>query len=138
LNDERGYFPMPTDRRHQIAFFTEDYMERYKNSKMHMRIVIGTGFPYTPYSYNYDDSTEKLLLMMAPQNSTRLPFYSRFDIGYTQEFKLFNKYRIIFREEILNLFNNFNVLSIEKTPWNKPIKYSLSGRVFNLGIMAEF
>ncbi|MDZ7346333.1 MAG: TonB-dependent receptor, partial [candidate division KSB1 bacterium] len=60
LNDDgRGFLPMPTDRRHQFAVFTEDYMPKIPNSKMHMRIIYGSGFPYTDYRYEYDEQNNE-------------------------------------------------------------------------------
>ena len=138
LGDGRGFLPMPTDRRHQFAVFTEDYMTKYPNSKMHMRIIYGSGFPYTDYRYQYDEESSELSIVKRPRNSSRLPLYARFDIGYTQEFTLFSRYKIVLREEILNLFNHYNVLSIGRTPWNMPVKFAMGGRIFNLGAMIEF
>ncbi len=137
LADDRGYFPMSSDRRHQIAFYTEENMERLENSKIHIRLLYGSGYPYTLYAYRLNEQTGERLLYQSTPNGARMQFYTRFDIGFTQEFKI-GDYKLQLREEILNLFNHFNVIGYSKTPWNQLLKHSLSGRTFNLGVEVEF
>lgn len=135
--DDLGYFPMPSDRRHQIAFYTEESMERWENSKIHIRLLYGSGYPYTLYSFRINEQTGDRLVYQTRPNGARMQFYTRFDIGFTQEFKI-GKYKLQLRQEILNLFNHFNVIGYSKTPWNQLLKHSLSGRTYNLGAQIEF
>lgn len=138
INDGIGYLPLPTDRRFQFAAYSEDRMDRFKNSKVHLRLIYGTGFPYTDGRYKYEMEEEPISFIPGQKNSSRLPQYWRLDIGFTQKVTIFNRFDLIFREEVLNAFDHKNVLSCVRTVWNDQVKNYLSGKIYNIGVSVEF
>jgi hypothetical protein len=137
VNDQTGYVPRATDKRHQLAIYNEDKMQRVPWSKLFVRFLFGTGYPYTPSKWVWDSDAGVYELVEGKRNSRRLPFYYRVDLGFNQEFRIGEHAHISLREEILNLYNVKNVLGYELA-FDRLIKHYLSGRVFNFGIRAEF
>ncbi len=137
VNDRTGYVPRATDRRHQLAIYNEDKMQRLPWSKLFVRLLFGTGYPYTPSKWVWDNDVGAYVLIDGKRNSRRLPFYYRVDLGFNQEFKIGEHTRISLREEILNLYDVRNVLGYELA-FDRLIKHYLSGRVFSFGVRAEF
>ena len=141
--DSRGHIPMPSDQRHTLSLYLEDRMylgiiERrlLKYSRFHLRILYGTGFPYTPQVVKGNRR-----LVDGPRNSRRGEPYFRFDVGLTQGIRIAeNVFHL--RQEIANLFDQYNVVGYSYFPtWRgEPIevKRSLGRRVYNLGIVWEF
>ena len=136
--DAYGYLPMLSERRHQISLYLEDKMKEFKNSYMHLRILYGSGFPFTPEFMRFNEEKQEYETYYLGQRRARLSAYGRFDVGFTQKFSVLHAFHITVREEILNLFDHFNVLSYSPTPWNTMVKNQLSGRVYNIGIMIEY
>jgi len=135
--DTDGYVPRPSDRHHQFTLYMDDRMERFPKSKAHVRIVFGTGYPYTNNKWDYDKENNSFNLVLGQRNGNRFPVYTRFDIGLSQEFTFRNGIKMTIREEILNYFNHVNVLEYG---WaiNRKIDYYLGGRMFNIGMQMEF
>jgi hypothetical protein len=58
-------------------------------------------------------------------------------LGFTQRIRQAEGFTVTFREEILNLFNQRNVLDVEfVNRWI--VKHYLSGLTVNLGVEANF
>jgi hypothetical protein len=132
-----GFVPRPTDRRHQLAFYLDDRMKDYPNSRIHIRIVWGSGYPYTYRSINTDGADGLPYVETGDRNKFRIHFYGRCDLGFTQAARPAPGLCVTFREEILNLFNQRNVLDVEfVNRWM--VKHYLSGRTVNLGMEANF
>jgi hypothetical protein len=132
-----GFVSRPTDRRHQLAFTLDDKMKDNPNSRIHIRIVWGSGYPYTYRSINTDAATGLLYIETGARNDFRIPFYGRCDLGFTQRIRQVEGFTVTFREEILNLFNQRNVLDVEfVNRWI--VKHYLSGLTVNLGMEANF
>ncbi len=138
VGDSYGYLPMPSERKHQLSFFAQDKMSKFKNSFMYLRILYGTGFPYTPQSMRFNEETNTYMVIKAKRNSGRTSLYGRFDVGFTQQFEFRSGLKISLREEVLNLFNHFNVLSYSYTPWNTRVKNKMGGRYYNIRISMQF
>lgn len=134
--DNDGYVPRPSDRRHQFTLYMDDRMDRFPNSKSHVRIVFGTGYPYTGTIWDYNKNNNTFNLVHGKRNGARFPVYTRFDVGLSQEFIFGNRTKMILREEILNFFNQFNVLDYGWTI-NRKVKYFLGGRMYNIGMQVE-
>ncbi len=109
--DSRGHIPMPSDQRHTLSLYLEDRMylgiiERrfLKFSRFHLRILFGTGFPYTHQVVQGNGR-----LVDGPRNSSRGEPYFRFDVGLTQGIRIAeNTFHL--RQEIANLFDQYNAL----------------------------
>jgi len=137
LNDKMGYVPRPSDRRHQLAVYMEDKMKRLSWSKFHIRYIFGSGYPYTTEKWIQKANDDTYTYKKGKRNSSRIPFYARFDVGMTQTFKFKKRVKIIFREEILNLFDHMNVLYYDLV-FNRKVEQCLSSRIFNIGMRIDF
>jgi len=135
-NSDEGYVPRPSDRRHQFSFLMEDRMEKFKNSRMHVRFVWGSAYPFTWEKWILNQETGQYEFLKGRRNHGRLTLYQRFDVGFTQEFKLSGNYKLILREEVLNTFNNINLLGYDYM-FNRRVDYYMSGRVYNIGMRLE-
>jgi hypothetical protein len=72
---EPGYIPRPTDQRVNFSLFFQDYVPRLPMFKMHLNLVLGTGMPFGPPTYDrYKDTL-------------RIPPYRRVDIGFSYMIK---------------------------------------------------
>ena len=101
-----------------------------------VRLLFGSGYHYTFRTIQHDDQGNPYV-WFGSRNKQTIPYYRRFDVGFTQEFKLFNTINITLREEVLNLFNRYNVLGYSWINGSR-IEYGLSGRTFNIGMLVEF
>ncbi|MBN2410280.1 TonB-dependent receptor [candidate division KSB1 bacterium] len=136
LNSQEGYVPRPSDRRHQFSLLMEDRMEKFKNSRIHVRFVWGSAYPFTWENWVLNQDTGEYEFLKGRRNHSRLTLYQRFDVGFTQELNLGKKFKLILREEVLNTFNNINLLGYDFM-FNRRVDYYMSGRVYNLGLRLE-
>lgn len=134
--DHEGYVPRPNDQRHTFAFYMEDQMKRIPNSKFHVRLVFGSGYPTTDYRWRLDKENYSWYLQKQPRLHYRLPFYERCDIGMQQIYNLSSRIRLILREEILNLFDHVNIVGYEYA-FQQKLYRTLGGRMVNLGVHLE-
>ena len=112
-------------------------MKDNPNSRIHIRIVWGSGYPYTYRSVNTDAVTGLPYIETGARNGFRIPFYGRCDLGFTQRMRQDEGFTVTLQEEILNLFNQRNVLDVEfVNRWM--VKHYLSGLTVNLGMEADF
>lgn len=140
-----GSIPRPTDQRHTISMFIQDYIPNDPRWRLHMRALYGSALPYTPPIPGEQVGN---LLVQAPgdRHSARYPRYFRFDVGATFEMPLTsstqNPIQMQLTGEILNLFNMVNTVSYYWVPdqtgiWNR-IPSRLTPRTINLRLRLEF
>ena len=134
-NDNEGWVPRPSDQRHLFAAALQDKMDRFPGSRLHIRILFGSGYPCTYRFVKTNDSGDSEIIL-SKRNSFTTPFYRRFDIGFTQKIKLGN-IRVILKEEILNLFDMYNVMGYSWISGAK-VERGLSKRTYNIGIRVQF
>ncbi|MBD3291239.1 TonB-dependent receptor plug domain-containing protein, partial [candidate division KSB1 bacterium] len=134
--DAQKWVPRPSDQRHTFAASLQDKMVRFPGSRIHIRLLFGSGYHYTYYYSNINEDGE-IVLEAGKRNAQKIPYYSRFDIGFSQKFTLFNSTTITLREEILNLFEYNNVLGYSWISGMMAV-HNLSGRTFNIGMRVEF
>ncbi len=111
-----GAVPRPTDRRHNVALFVQDYVPNSTTWKVHLRALFGTGTPYTPPA---PGQIVGGVTLQAPgnRNSGRYPEYRRVDLGITKEAVLAQKsptgnpVRLELTGEVLNVFDMTNTIS---------------------------
>lgn len=73
VRHEPGYIPRPTDQRVNFGIFFQDYIPRVPSLKVHLNLLLGTGLPFGPPSYErYKDTL-------------RIPPYRRVDIGFSYQ-----------------------------------------------------
>ncbi len=134
-DDDERWVPRPSDQRHVFAAALQDKMVRFPGSRLHIRILFASGYHYT-YRTVITNEVGEEVVVFSKRNAFTTPFYRRFDIGFTQQFKLKNL-NITFREEILNLFDMYNVLGYSWISGAK-LEQGLSRRTYNIGAQIEF
>lgn len=103
-----GYIPRPTDQRVTCSIFFQDNIPKVPDLKVNVTLVLGTGLPYGPPSYNRFSDT------------LRMPFYRRVDIGFS--YQILRADRKIKKKTFLNYIRSmfvgvdvFNLLGINNT-----------------------
>lgn len=103
-----GYIPRPTDQRVTCSIFFQDNIPKVPDLKVNVTLVLGTGLPYGPPSYNRFSDT------------LRMPFYRRVDIGFS--YQILRADRKIKKKTFLNYVRSmfvgvdvFNLLGINNT-----------------------
>ena len=136
IYNQEEWYPRPSDQRHTLSAMLQDKMERFPGSKLHIRFLFGSGYPYTNKWLRIGENGERIVTT-GKRNHYRIRFYKRFDIGFTQNFRLFERYSIILQEEILNLFDEYNILG---NSWIEGVKteHGLSRRTYNVSINIGF
>ncbi len=109
INDTLGYyFPRNTDQRHTFAALTD--IDLGKAWSVNVRLVYGSGYPYTPLIAVYNNSLHEWIWQLANPNSAYLPAYKRVDLRVTKDFQLFGFPSSAFLD-ISNIFDFTNVQS---------------------------
>lgn len=136
----QGWLPRPTDQRHTLSLFVQDYVPGDPTWKLHLRILFGSGLPYTPPVPGRRVGTY-VAQVPGPRMSARYPEYRRVDIGATKELELARlpDGRAVYLElsgELLNIFDMTNTVDYTWLPgqngiW-KRIPTRLTPRTFNL------
>jgi len=131
----QGWVPRPSDQRHILSLKLEDAMERFPGSKIHIRILYGSGLHYTHY-YTANKDNGDVEILKGNRNASKLPAYKRFDVGLTQKLH-FGNININFNEEVLNLFNKKNIMGYA---WNNGMRRErfLSGRTYMIEAQVVF
>ena len=116
--NDRGFLPRPTDQRHTFSAFVQDYVPGDKSWKLHMRLLYGSGLPYTTTNPGpkATSSSNTSVRVPGPRMAGRLPAYRRVDVGATKIVELAEDgiARPIDLEltlEILNLFDMDNTVA---------------------------
>ncbi len=139
----RGYRPRPADQRHTFSLFIQDYVPGFKNWRLHLRMLFGSGFPYTsPRPGKRIGNIQ--LQEPGERNGERYPPYRRVDIGATRELKLSRHpdLNLELTAELLNVFDMVNTVAytwISGTDgtWQR-VPTHLTPRTFNLRARIAF
>lgn len=142
----QGSIPRPTDQRHTFSLFLQDYVPNEPTWKIHMRILYGTGMPYTPPVPGPKIGNVEAQLP-GPRNSDRYPAYQRLDIGATKSVELHpgdpqNPVELQLTAEVLNLFDSINTVAYTWVArsdgiWSR-IPTHLTPRTFNVRARVVF
>ncbi|GIV58412.1 MAG: TonB-dependent receptor [Rhodothermaceae bacterium] len=142
----QGLLPRPTDQRHTLSLFVQDYIPGDMTWKIHLRTLFGSGLPYTP---PIPGPRLGNLVTQVPGDrfSARYPRYFRFDIGLTKNIAVFEHglsgpIRLELTGEILNVFNMVNTVEYTWVPdaagiWNR-IPTRLTPRTLNVRLRVDF
>ena len=112
-----AYLPRPTDRRHNLSLFVQDYVPGDDTWTLHVRTLYGTGVPSTPPSRDEDNSLDAASVFVdGPRNAIRLPSYFRFDLGATKRLRLGTAptgapLALLATVEVLNVFDQTNTIA---------------------------
>jgi hypothetical protein len=137
-----GQSRLPTDQRHTFAAVFQDNMPSLPRSRMHIRFLFGSGYPFTPLYAKPDSSGATKTLAEANRNTFRHPFYRRIDLGMSYDWTLSPRVEARFSFEIFNIFDFRNRLSyaafLDATgrAWYAPV--NLSRRLFNARVNLQF
>jgi len=142
-----GSIPRPADQRHTISMFVQDYVPGNDTWKLHMRLLYGSGLPYTPPVPGPKVGNIQAQVP-GPRNSARYPAYQRVDMGATKTIELSPKsvgptpVNLEFTAEILNVFNMTNTVAYTWVAnasgiWSR-IPTRLTPRTFNVRLRLTF
>jgi hypothetical protein len=114
--NREGLIARPTDRRHNISVFAQDYIPGSDTWRIHLRALFGTGTPYTPPAPGRKIG-EIELQDPGERSAARYPEYRRFDMGLTRVADLgFSSpggqpVTLELTGEVLNVFNMTNTIA---------------------------
>lgn len=145
--DERngGFVPRPTDQRHTVSAFVQDYVPGDESWKLHLRGIYGSGLPYTP---PIPGPRVGQLVTQIPGDraSARYPAYRRLDLGVTKQVELSEDsgrpVRFELTGELLNVFDMTNTVAYAWVPnaagiWQR-IPTRLTPRTINVRMRVTF
>lgn len=140
----RGLLPRPTDQRHTVALFIQDYIPTDPSWKLHMRILFGSGLPYTPPIPGRRVGSV-VAQIPGSRHSARYTEFRRIDFGATKIITLSRGSKPLQLEitgEVLNIFNMVNIVAYSWLPdatgvWQR-IPTRLTPRTINLRLRTTF
>jgi len=140
----RGTISRPTDQRHTVSLFVQDYIPSDPTWKLHLRTLYGSGLPYTP---PIPGNKVGNLVIQAPGDrfSARFTRFFRFDMGVTKTITPSDNPSgptIELTAELLNVFDMVNTVSYSWVPdasgiWQR-IPTRLTPRTFNVRASVRF
>lgn len=107
LQGEAVWVPRPTDQRHTVAVLFQDYVPGDVRWQVHVKLLFGTGVPYTPPNPDVLSGQPR----PGPRNAARFPEYKRVDVGLTRQVALAPGWRAYASAEVLNLFDMVNTIA---------------------------
>ena len=112
----QGTLARPTDQRHTFSAFVQDYVPGDKTWKLHLRMLYGSGLPYTPPVPGPQAADGTRIRVPGPRMSARLPAYRRVDVGATKEITVSDAptgqpVTLDLTLEVLNLFDMDNTVT---------------------------
>ena len=139
-----GTVSRPTDQRHTVSLFVQDYIPSDPSWKIHLRTLYGSGLPYTP---PIPGPSLGNVIVQAPGDrfSARYTRFFRFDMGVTKTVAPIPtkpQLSLELTAEILNVFDMVNTVSYTWVPdasgiWQR-IPTRLTPRTFNLRASLRF
>jgi hypothetical protein len=139
----------PTDRRHNLTLFVQDYIPGDDTWTLHLRTLFGTGLPTTARSAA-DEVNNVTLFEPGPRNALRLPTYYRFDMGATKRLRVGalpsgSPLELLATVEVLNVFDQTNVIAYSWVEQNSgtrrvftAVPTRLTPRTFNVRLRLDF
>jgi len=139
-----GLIARPADQRHTVALYVQDYIPTDPSWKLHMRILFGSGLPYTPPVPGRRLGSV-IAQVPGPRHSAKYPEFRRIDFGTTKIITLTNRPRPLQLEitaEVLNIFDIVNTVTYSWLPdasgiWQR-IPTRLTPRTVNLRLRTSF
>ena len=139
-----GSLPRPADQRHTVALYVQDYVPADPTWKLHMRILFGSGLPYTPPVPGRRLGSV-IAQVPGPRHSAKYPEFRRIDFGTTKIITIINHPKPLQLEitaEILNVFDIVNTVTYSWLPdatgiWQR-VPTRLTPRTINLRLRTTF
>ena len=139
-----GTIARPTDQRHTVSLFIQDYIPSDPSWKLHLRTLYGSGLPYTP-PVPGEQIGNLLNQIPGDRFSARYTRFFRFDMGASKvitPLQSESDLEITLTAEILNLFDMVNTVSYSWIPdasgiWQR-IPTRLTPRTVNVRLAVRF
>ena len=138
-----GVVPRPSDQRHTVSLFVQDYIPGDPTWKVHLRGLFGSGLPYTP-PVPGEPVGGFVSQIPGERHSARYPEYRRVDMGITKliEFDGSFPLHVELTAELLNVFDMTNTVAFTWVPngegiWQR-VPTRLTPRTFNIRARVEF
>lgn len=112
-----GLVPRPTDQRHTFSAYVQDYVPGDRSWKLHLRLLFGSGLPYTPPVQGDQVVGGIYYQVPGPRNAQRFNEYRRIDVGATKTVTVFERgtsdrpVELSLTAEVLNLFDMTNTVA---------------------------
>jgi hypothetical protein len=141
--NRKGLLPRPTDQRHTFSAFVQDYVPGDETWKLHMRLLYGSGLPYTTTDPGPRINDQVQTRVPGPRMRGRLPAYRRVDVGATKEIELVGDgiggpVTLDLTLEVLNLFDMDNTVAYTWTGDFERIPKRLTPRTLNARLRLTF
>jgi len=141
--NRRGLLPRPADQRHTFSAFLQDYVPGDKSWKVHLRLLYGSGLPYTPASPGPEGAGGVQARVRGERMSGRLPDYRRVDVGATKRIEVVEDgiggpVDLELTLEVLNLFDMDNTVDYSWTENFQRVPKRLTPRTLNARLHLTF
>nr|WP_279310278.1 TonB-dependent receptor [Salinibacter ruber] len=139
----QGLLPRPADQRHTFSAFVQDYVPGDKSWKVHMRLLYGSGLPYTPTNPGPEVAEGVQTRVPGDRMSERLPAYRRVDVGATKRIEVTENgigepVRLELTLEVLNMFDMDNTVDYSWTRGFERVPKRLTPRTLNARLRLTF
>mgnify|MGYP006280850839 CR=1 FL=1 len=134
--NREGLLPRPTDQRHTFSAFVQDYVPGDKSWKLHIRLLYGSGLPYTSTNPGPEINGAQFRIP-GERMGGRLPAYRRVDVGATKEIEILEEgisapVTLDLTLEVLNLFDMDNTVDYTWTRNFQRVPKRLTPRTLNV------
>lgn len=141
--NRKGLLPRPTDQRHTFSAFVQDYVPGDETWKVHLRLLYGSGLPYTTTNPGPRLNANVRTRVPGPRMQGRLPAYRRVDVGATKEIELTREgisdpVALELTLEVLNLFDMDNTVAYAWTEDFSRVPKRLTPRTLNARLRLTF
>jgi hypothetical protein len=141
--NRRGLLPRPADQRHTFSAFLQDYVPGDESWKVHLRLLYGSGLPYTPASPGPEGAGGVQARVRGERMSGRLPAYRRVDVGATKRIEVVEDgiggpVDLELTLEVLNLFDMDNTVDYSWTENFQRVPKRLTPRTLNARLHLTF
>ncbi len=134
-----GKSRLPTDQRHTLVALLQDEMPQIAGSRLHVRAILGSGYPFAPAPTNFSATAAVETL---PRDALRYGRYRRIDVGVSYTLAPLPNVEGRLSCEIFNVFDFRNLLTYsafeDAQGQLRFARVNLSGRWFNVKLNVEF
>ncbi|PSQ74944.1 MAG: TonB-dependent receptor [Bacteroidetes bacterium QH_9_64_21] len=141
--NRQGLLPRPADQQHTFSAFVQDYVPGDKSWKLHMRLLYGSGLPYTPTNPGPETDSGVQTRIPGGRMSGRLPAYRRVDVGATKRIQVARNgiggpIDLELTIEVLNMFDMDNTVDYRWTRNFERVPKRLTPRSLNARLNLTF
>jgi hypothetical protein len=132
------------DQTHTLRFFVQDKIPKFPFLQFHTRIIYGSGYRYYPRIVVEDSQSDEKYIKIDFSRTLPYPYYGRVDMGLSTLLNTGKRPEVMIKLELLNAFNNFNVLGytwiqvFDDIQGAVPVPRILTKRFLNLGVEVSF